>query len=331
MSKNTTEQFLEKAREVHGDTYGYSLVNYAGWCTGIKIVCHKHGEFIQKPSIHLEGKGCPQCGKERTMVSIGKEQEIERMYRDGLSCARIGINLGIGGYAVRDVLKRVEISRRHSGRQAQYQVNHNYFNKIDMSEKAYWLGWMASDGFVVHSKYGHIIGLCLQERDREIIDAFKAAIGSEHPIRIINRKNGKKYLELRVTSRQMVDDLGKLGIIPNKSKTLKIPNISKEFQWDFFCGMFDGDGCVGKRNISLCGTREIVEGFATLCRECGYGSQVYKHNRGTSTWYMRASGFNARGILNKLYQGRLGLSRKKIKAVTWIKKFTEKDELRKAA
>ena len=60
--KHTSELFIEKAIEIHGDSYDYSLVEYVHSKTKVKIVCHKHGWFLQKPNSHLKGKGCPDCG-----------------------------------------------------------------------------------------------------------------------------------------------------------------------------------------------------------------------------------------------------------------------------
>jgi predicted nucleic acid-binding Zn-ribbon protein len=60
--RNTTEQFIEKAKAVHGDKYDYSLVEYKNVHTKVKIVCSIHGMFEQRPSIHLCGSGCPKCG-----------------------------------------------------------------------------------------------------------------------------------------------------------------------------------------------------------------------------------------------------------------------------
>ena len=59
--KDTKESFIEKAKEVHGDKYNYSLVNYINNTTPIKIICKNHGEFIQTPNIHLSGCGCQLC------------------------------------------------------------------------------------------------------------------------------------------------------------------------------------------------------------------------------------------------------------------------------
>lgn len=45
MAKLTTEQWIEKARTVHGDKYDYSKVKYISSQTKVCIVCPKHGEF----------------------------------------------------------------------------------------------------------------------------------------------------------------------------------------------------------------------------------------------------------------------------------------------
>lgn len=56
MARLTTEEFIQKAREVHGDRYDYSKVEYVDSTTRVCIVCMKHGDFWQKPNIHLQGK-----------------------------------------------------------------------------------------------------------------------------------------------------------------------------------------------------------------------------------------------------------------------------------
>ena len=63
--KLTTEQFIEKAKEVHGDKYDYSKVNYLNSYTKVTIICPEHGEFEQTPANHLVGKGCPKCKIEK--------------------------------------------------------------------------------------------------------------------------------------------------------------------------------------------------------------------------------------------------------------------------
>lgn len=58
----STEQWIAEAREIHGDYYDYSKAQYTGQNNEVTIDCPKHGEFKQKPKVHLMGSGCPQCG-----------------------------------------------------------------------------------------------------------------------------------------------------------------------------------------------------------------------------------------------------------------------------
>ena len=60
----TTKSFIKKAIEVHGNKYDYSKVIYIDTNTKVSIICPKHGEFWQTPNVHLQGHGCPKCGKD---------------------------------------------------------------------------------------------------------------------------------------------------------------------------------------------------------------------------------------------------------------------------
>lgn len=59
--KDTTASFIEKAKEVHGDKYDYSVTEHAGSHKKVKILCKLHGTFEQTPHSHLQGQGCLRC------------------------------------------------------------------------------------------------------------------------------------------------------------------------------------------------------------------------------------------------------------------------------
>jgi hypothetical protein len=56
----TTDEFIKKAIQKHGNKYCYDLVDYKNNTTKIKIICPVHGEFLQNPKVHLKG-GCRKC------------------------------------------------------------------------------------------------------------------------------------------------------------------------------------------------------------------------------------------------------------------------------
>lgn len=64
----TTEEFIKKAKTIHGDKYNYSRVNYVNSRTKIKIICPVHGVFEQTPNNHLRGCGCPLCNHTNNFI-----------------------------------------------------------------------------------------------------------------------------------------------------------------------------------------------------------------------------------------------------------------------
>jgi len=62
-ARKSTDDFIEAAREVHGYRYSYENCSYVNNKTDVLITCFVHGDFPQKPSNHLNGKGCPRCSK----------------------------------------------------------------------------------------------------------------------------------------------------------------------------------------------------------------------------------------------------------------------------
>lgn len=87
MRSLTREEFIAKARHIHGDKYDYSKVEYKGMHTKVCIICPEHGEFWQTPHHHLKGCGCELCSEsklERKVKFILEENKIEnykRQYR----------------------------------------------------------------------------------------------------------------------------------------------------------------------------------------------------------------------------------------------------------
>ena len=57
----TTEEFIRRAKQIHGNKYDYTKTKYVNQKTKVCIICPKHGEFWQLPNGHLEGKGCKYC------------------------------------------------------------------------------------------------------------------------------------------------------------------------------------------------------------------------------------------------------------------------------
>ena len=77
--KLSKEQFIDRAREIHGDKYDYSKVDYIDNQTKVCIICPIHGEFWQAPRNHLAHYGCKKCAIDKAALStrMTKEKFIE--------------------------------------------------------------------------------------------------------------------------------------------------------------------------------------------------------------------------------------------------------------
>lgn len=81
--KTAAEQFVRKARKIHGGKYDYSKVEYNKAKLPVIIVCKKHGEFTLTPSKHLGGGGCKKCGYER--LSQQKRKTLQQFIKQAVA------------------------------------------------------------------------------------------------------------------------------------------------------------------------------------------------------------------------------------------------------
>ena len=71
MKKLTTQEWIEKAKIIHGNKYDYSKVQYKNATTKVCIICPEHGEFYKTPHDHISGKqGCPKCSNLKKSLGI---------------------------------------------------------------------------------------------------------------------------------------------------------------------------------------------------------------------------------------------------------------------
>lgn len=100
---SNTEEFIKKARKIHGDRFNYNLTIYNKAIEKVKIICKIHGEFKQTPNSHLIGSGCIKCGYDNnkgttldsfilnsksnisTLYIINCKNENEEFYKIGIT------------------------------------------------------------------------------------------------------------------------------------------------------------------------------------------------------------------------------------------------------
>jgi translation initiation factor IF-1 len=125
-----------------------------------------------------------------------------------------------------------------------YGVNDKFFSEWNQ-DMAYTLGFITADGCV---KGSNRINICIRPQDIEILRYIKKATISESPINYFT-VSGTEMADLTITSEQMVEDLAKLNVTPNKTYTITAPqSVPGEFANHYLRGLFDGDGGISYWN-----------------------------------------------------------------------------------
>lgn len=108
---------------------------------------------------------------------------------------------------------------------------------------AYILGYFVADGAMIRNKRGaHFIEF--HSVDRVLIRRVRSVLGSNHRIGVRKVPGGRSQYRVQIGSIALFTDLRVLGLSQNKSKTVRLPVIPREYFCHFVRGYFDGDGNV---------------------------------------------------------------------------------------
>lgn len=188
----------------------------------------------------------------------------------------------------------------------------NYFSNIDTQQKAYWLGFLFTDGSVDHYHKTGRIRLQLQNQDQEILEQFKEDLQLDCQI-IYDKRPNKKCCSIEFTNEQIFNDLNTYGIIPNKTYDthhLPFDKIPNELKPAFILGLLDGDGGLScSQNYST----DVTLNFTTYHQSVALELQqeidklINKSNHSkvffTSAWHTQWRGrLQVLSILDILYE-----------------------------
>lgn len=139
-----------------------------------------------------------------------------------------------------------------------------FFKKIDNEIKAYWLGFIMADGSIASKGNGYYaLTIVLKNTDINHLQSFKKDINGTFKIieRELNDKRGftSKNCTMSLTSVELVEDLSKFNICPNKTGKEIIPEINEDLKRHFIRGYFDGDGSITKAGaFRICSASKVI-------------------------------------------------------------------------
>ena len=147
----------------------------------------------------------------------------------------------------RDYCKFCQKTEEFSGRSnpnAKYHFDDNYLKYINTPEKAYLLGWIASDGSISHN----MIDIAINDKDLDTLVYLKSLLDPNIPI---YEKINTNIIGFRICSCQIVADVLthlKLPNIGKKDSLVQYPSISYDLHQYFIRGYFEGDGSVSLKD-----------------------------------------------------------------------------------
>lgn len=121
-------------------------------------------------------------------------------------------------------------------------IDHRFLDCIDTPLKAYFLGWVYSDGSI-----GADIQVSMAATDSYILDMFKANFGGHIYYSKPRQEHHKEMASYRLASVHAKSKLIEMGCRQRKSaEGMTYPNLDPNLERFFILGFFDGDGSVYK-------------------------------------------------------------------------------------
>lgn len=242
-------------------------------------------------------------GKSIYKVSKELQEIIIEDYKNNVSIRKISEKYDVTRPTVSRFLEEKGIKTTKGNHYRTYHHNESFFDVIDSEEKAYWLGFMFADGYIVdeNGHYGQDkFGISLAKQDKKTLEDFAKAIQSNNPICIYPRKDniGQPLCRILLTSQKTVDDLIKHGCVKQKSLILQPPiDVPRDLTRHFIRGFFDGDGSISKvlkqnksqeywYSINITSTYEMIEWIYNFF-EMG---SIIKEKRRDKTYYYSLGG-----------------------------------------
>lgn len=183
-----------------------------------------------------------------SFLTVTQEKELLLKYREGASSYQLMREYGFQtGKSVTDILKKNGIDpwSVYTSRVVENTPHVNFsMQSVDTPFKAYFLGLMATDGWVSEQRKSVSLSLV----DEDCISFVSQQIPCSYSSHSAKKDTHKKFYKIFLRNERLYNELLALGVTPRKSKTLRvfIDQIPHELIPYFIRGAVDGDGWIRK-------------------------------------------------------------------------------------
>lgn len=232
---------------------------------------------------------------------------IEENY-DKMSYNEIGKLLGFTERQIRGRVNNMGLTKNRV-------INSDFFKDIDTPLKAYFIGFIYADGWIVCNpdNGNYEFGMQLQSQDKYILEKLNFMLGNKN--KITHKEPKQKIIKgriansghsdiLRVYSKDLVYNLINNGISTNKTKKDIYPVVKNELFFDFLRGYIDGDGCfcVNKKYITChitCSSIITLKYIQEKLQEFNIDSTIHTEFEGKNRIYISYK--DMKTFINHLY------------------------------
>lgn len=274
-------------------------------------LCHRAGldylfTFLKTLKVQLPGISCEDLEALTDRHTDAEIGDLAGTTRTAATYHRR--RLGVRSWAQKNGKRRYQAfysEREDAGRVFSHRLgcNERCFQVIDSPEKAYWLGFMAADGWIVTCN-GEVnaVALAVHERDHALLKQFAEFIGFRSEPRLT--RPGSKLFQVKVSSRAMAEDLISHGVVPRKSRILELPLLPQSLYPHYCRGLFDGDGSVLVRGNSIAaqvttGSQKLASALRDLLDK--YTARPCNLRLDRQAWVLRWYADNALSLAAYMY------------------------------
>lgn len=219
------------------------------------------------------------------------QQRLIQLYNGGHSQHEIAKILDVPRGTISRWMMEIGLKGRDCGeagkvKSKRYSYDEHFFSTIDTPDKAYIVGFINGDGYIVDRGKSKRMGITLSIADMQVLEDIALYMNMQDMLKFRSPtySNEQPKVSLIINCTRMCNDLIELGISPKKTGYEKwIVFNDEELQWAFLRGVFDADGHIRaydskgrlRRRFGITGSKTLLDGTLEFLKSQGIALGIH--------------------------------------------------------